>query len=79
MRIIFIDSNVNVKPRQCKTYNINPIYIHMYICIYIYIYINPICVCVCVCMCVYTHTPNVGKSEMGGDLSIDDYIIFYSM
>ena len=44
-----------------------------------YIYIYKPYMCVCVCMCVYTHTPNVGKSEMGGDLSIDDYIIFYSM
>lgn len=66
MRIIFIDLNVNVKPRQWKTYYINPIYIY-----------TPIYMCVC--MCIYTHTPNVWKSEMGGDLSIDDFIIFYSM
>ena len=44
----------------------------------LFIYIHPY-IYVCVYVYIYTHTPNVWKSEMGGDLSIDDFIIFYSM
>lgn len=66
MRIIFIDLNVNVKPRQWKTYYINPIYIY-----------TPIYMCVYVCVYIHTHLM-FGRVKWEETLSIDDFII-YSM